>query len=340
MGGVDVNLDFNLAAALVAIISFAIVAVSTGRLAKKMRWLGFVDKDANKPGTPLVPKMGGISIVLGFVVAVLLALQLSSQVNTILLLAAINTVVLISFLGLIDDMMNLRDRYRVLLPLFAALPLMVVKAGTSVMDVPFLGDINFNLGVIYMPFNGPVELNLYLLVLVPIGVIASSNLINLLAGFNGLEAGIGVVVSATLALALLITGSSPEALFLVMAMGGACLGFLLYNWYPAKIFPGNITTYAIGATVAAAVIIGNMEKIGVIALSPQIAEFFLKARTRFQAENFGRIGRDGRLSYDGKISSLTHIVMRYTHPTEQELVLYLLGLQALAGAAAIASIYI
>jgi UDP-N-acetylglucosamine--dolichyl-phosphate N-acetylglucosaminephosphotransferase len=227
----------------------------------------------------------------------------------------------------------------VLLPLFAALPLMVVKAGTTTIGVPFFGEMNFNLGAMSLPFVGPVEANLYILLLIPMGVIASSNLINLLAGFNGLEAGIGVIVSATLVIALLITGSSSAALFLAVAMGGACLGFLLYNWYPAKIFPGNITTYAIGATVAAAVIIGNMEKIGVIALSPQIVEFFLKARTHFQAENFGKIGRDGRLSYDGKISSLTHLVMRYTHPTEQELVIYLLLLQAAAGAAAIASIY-
>ncbi|MDO8340164.1 MAG: hypothetical protein Q7T16_05920 [Candidatus Burarchaeum sp.] len=337
------NLDYGLTAALVALISFCIVVFSTPKLIRKMTWLKYVDKDANKPGQPLVPKIGGIAIFLGFAVAVLLSLQLSSQTNTILLLAGINTVLLVAFLGLVDDMMNLRDRYRVILPLFAALPLMVVKAGTSVMGVPFLGDINFNLGTSILPFLGPVELNFYILFLIPIGVVACSNLINLLAGFNGLEAGVGVIVTGTLALAILLSGmppSSPEALFLVVAMGGACLGFLLYNWYPARIFPGNITTYAIGATVAAAVIIGNMERIGVIALSPQIAEFFLKARSRFQAENFGKVGKDGRLSYDGSVHSLTHLTMKLFRPTEQQLVMYLLALQALAGIAAIASIYI
>jgi UDP-N-acetylglucosamine--dolichyl-phosphate N-acetylglucosaminephosphotransferase len=334
------NFDVRLTAFLIAAISFAIVAISTGRLARKLTWLGYVAKDANKEGQPQVPKMGGISLVLGFMIAILLSLQLSSQIHSAVLLAAINTVVMISFLGLIDDIMNLRDRYRVILPIFAALPLMVVKAGASVMGLPFIGDVNFNLGLIVLPLIGPVEANLYILLLIPMGVIACSNLINLLAGFNGLEAGIGAIVSATLALALLLLGGSPEALFLATAMGGACIGFLLYNWYPAKIFPGNITTYAIGAMVAACVIIGNMERIGIILLSPQIAEFFLKARSGFQAENFGKIGKGGRLSHDGPIYSLTHLTMKLFRPTEQQLVIYLLGLQALAGAAAIASIYI
>ena len=337
------NRDCGFTSALGALISFAIVALTTPKLIRKMKWLKLGNKAANKRVQPLVPKIGGIAIVLGFVVAVLLSLQLSSQINAIFLLAAINTVVLVSFLGLIDDIMNLRDRYRVVLPLFAALPLMVVKAGTSVMGVPFIGDINFNLGTVILPFLGPFELNLYILLLIPIGVVACSNLINLLAGFNGLEAGVGAIVSGTLALAILLIGmppGSPEALFLVVAMGGACLGFLLYNWYPARIFPGNITTYAIGATVAAAVIIGNMERVGAILLAPQIGEFFLKARSRFQAENFGKVGKDGRLSYDGPIHSLTHLTMKLFRPTEQQLVLYLLALQALAGIAAIASIYV
>jgi len=334
------KLPFEYTVAIIAAISFAIVAFSTGKLARKMTWLGYVDKDVNKLNKPLIPKIGGISVILGFVVALLLSLQLSSQVNTIFLLAAINTVILIAFLGLVDDIMNLRDRYRVLLPLFAALPLMVVKAGTSVMGVPFLGDIDFNLGVIMLPYNGPLELNLYILLLIPMGVVACSNLINLLAGFNGLEAGSGFIIFSTLALAVLLTNGSPVALFLAIAMGAACLGFLLYNWYPAKIFPGNITTYAIGATVAAAVIIGNMERIGAILLSPQIAEFLLKVRTKFQAENFGKPDKQGRLHYDGPVSSLTHLTMKLFKPTEQQLVLYLLALQALAGLAAIASIYI
>ncbi|VVC03052.1 Phospho-N-acetylmuramoyl-pentapeptide-transferase [Candidatus Burarchaeum australiense] len=337
------NLDFDTTAVLVAFISFAIVALSTKWLIRKMTWLKFVDKDMNKRDQPLVPKMGGISIVLGFVLAVLLSLQLSSQINAVLMLAAINTVVLIAFLGLVDDIMNLRDRYRVILPIFAALPLMVVKAGTSTIGVPFFGEVNFNLGTIYLPFLGPFEANLYILLLIPLGVVASSNLINLLGGFNGLEVGIGAIVSATLAIAVLLMGfpaASPEALFLATAMFGACAGFLIYNWYPAKIFPGNITTYALGATVAAAVIIGNMERIGVIVLSPQIIEFFLKARSGFQAENFGKVGKDGRLSYDGPIHSLTHLTMKLFRPTEQQLVLYHIALQAIAGNAELGSIYI
>jgi len=246
---------------------------------------------------------------------------------------------MISYLGFVDDVLSLRDLYRVLLPLFAALPLMVVKAGTTTMLIPFVGHVNFNFGTVVLPLLGPITANLYVLLLIPIGVVAASNLVNLLAGFNGLEAGIGVIVSAALALAAVLSGAPPEALFLSVAMAGACLGFLLFNWYPAKAFPGNITTYAIGANVAAIVILGNMERIGAIALMPQIVEFFLKARTGFQAENFGKVGKDGRLSYTGTTSSLTHLIMKKFRPTEQQLVLMLLALQLLFGALAVASMY-
>jgi UDP-N-acetylglucosamine--dolichyl-phosphate N-acetylglucosaminephosphotransferase len=191
---------------------------------------------------------------------------------------------------------------------------------------------------------GPVNFNLYSLILIPIGVIACSNLVNLLAGFNGLEAGAGAIISFSIFTASIILGNmgmhTTEASFLMIALFGACLAFLFFNWYPARIFPGNIATYMIGAAIVAAVVTGNMERIGVICLAPQIIEFLLKARSpHFSAENFGRVGKRGRMYYNGKIYSLTHLLMRTIHPTEKQLVVILLAFQALCGAAAVWSIY-
>ena len=325
----------------VFLLAYAVTNFVLPKIIPRLLQRGLSGRDMNKLARPEVAEMGGIAVFFGFVSAIMLALFFHSYfglfqgLNLTALLAASSTIVIIGFIGLVDDLLGwksgIKQWQKTVLPIVAALPLMVLpeSIGFTDMVVPFVGGVQFGI--------------LYSLIIVPIAVTGASNAVNMLAGFNGLEAGVGAIVSGTLALAILLIGmppGSPEALFLVVAMGGACLGFLLYNWYPARIFPGNITTYAIGATVAAAVIIGNMERVGAILLAPQIGEFFLKARSRFQAENFGKVGKDGRLSYDGPIHSLTHLTMKLFRPTEQQLVLYLLALQALAGIAAIASIYV
>ncbi|MBI5159669.1 hypothetical protein HY992_06120 [Candidatus Micrarchaeota archaeon] len=327
---------------LVFLLSFLAVFALTPFLIKKLKNMRFVSKDENKYGKPEIPKYGGITIVLGFTLATLLSLQLSSQlVPAELMIAAVCTITIISFLGFVDDVLKLRDIYRVVLPAFAALPLMAVKAGHAAMYIPLVGNVNFDLGVIILPFLGPVSANLYILLLIPIGVVACSNLVNLLAGFNGLEAGVGAIVCGALLAAALLLPTTPgtiTASFILLAMLGACIAFLLFNWFPAKIFPGNLATYALGATIVAAVVTGNMERVGVIALTPQIIEFFMKARTLFQAENFGDV-KNGKLHYAKPVSSLTHLLMRLFQPTEQQLVAMLLAIQAIFGIIAISSLY-
>jgi len=288
----------------------------------------FFSKDMAKKGR-LVPKLGGLAITAGFGFGLLIALKLVRLEEAVPILAALNTVLIIAFIGLMDDLFKIREIWRVLLPAIAALPLMVITAGNSEINLIF-ATINF--GVYYS------------LILVPIGVMACSNLLNNLAGFNGLEAGTGAVACLSIfAASFILFSLNPDnfgvaAPLITLAMAAACIAFLFFNWYPAKIFPENTGTYVIAAAIASAVIIGNIERIGIIALIPQIAEFFLKARSKFKAENFGRrVGN--RLYYDGKIYSLTHLLMRYLHPTEKQLVSCLIALQAFFGVLAVSSIW-
>ncbi|MFH1285679.1 MAG: hypothetical protein ABIH99_03795 [Candidatus Micrarchaeota archaeon] len=324
-------------------ISFLMVFVFTPLLIRKLRNMKMLSADMNKKSKPMLPKMGGITIMLGFILATLVSLQLYPAMAVPTMLASICTISLIAFLGMMDDVLSIRDLYRVVLPTFAALPLMAVSAGTSWITLPFIGVVKLVVGPLSIPLIGTIaSLNLYALLLIPIGVVACSNLVNMLAGFNGLEVGSGAVISLSLLLFILLnpvqTGSTVEAAILLTALLGACIAFLFYNWHPAKLFPGNITTYVIGAVLVCAVVIGNMERVGVIALIPQIIEFFLKARGFFKAENFGE-ERKGRLYYEGKVYSLTHLFMKYLHPTEKQLVVLLLIIQAIFGLIAVSSLY-
>lgn len=333
-------IEFSHPYILTAVITFIATFMATWLMIPRLTRAGLVGVDINKvpagfdrakikglkdkgyPGLPVVPRSGGIAMILGFSAGMLVSLLVYSYNNLAGILAALLTATLISTIGIVEDFLPIRQIYRTLLPAIAALPLMVVTAGHTAMALPFFGSVEF--GIIYT------------LVLIPVGVMAASNLVNLLAGFNGLEAGVGAIVGAALFWVAYSTGAS-EAAFIAMALLAACAAFLVFNFYPAKIFPGNAATYMIGAVIAAIAIIGNMERVAVIALLPQIFEFFLKARGWFKAENFGKLGKDRRLSYEGQTQSLTHFLMKTLRPTERQLVLVLLAIQVVFAAIAIVS---
>ncbi|MFQ5405678.1 MAG: glycosyltransferase 4 family protein [Candidatus Micrarchaeia archaeon] len=328
---------------LTGIVSFIATLFVTWLLIPRMKRAGFTAVDLNKVPTslstkeikelkekgsknlPTFPRAGGIAIIFGIEAGMLFSLAVFPYNQIAFILAAMLSITLIGAIGVIEDFLHIRQFYRVLLPAVAALPLMAVSAGTSKMTLPLLGTIEFGL--------------FYPLVLIPIGVMAASNLINLLAGFNGLEAGTGAIVGMALFTVAYLNGNS-EASLISIALTASCVAFLVFNWFPAKVFPGNSATYLIGAAIAATVIVGNMERVGAIALTPQIIEFFLKAKSRFKAENFGRIDKNGRLNYSGPTHSLSHFLMKHFKPTEQQLVIMLLAIQAVFAVLAIASAYL
>lgn len=289
----------------------------------------FFGQDMAKPGKVFIPKMGGLAITMGFSISILLSLRFINNTHAIELLAGLVTIFLINMIAFLDDIFIIRRAWRIILPGIAALPLIIVDTGVP--TVHLLGR------EIYLG-------GLYTYLFIPIGVIACANLINILAGFNGLEAGAGAIACTSIFTAsIILMGLEPgkhsiTAPLIMAAMAGASLAFLLFNWYPAKIFPGNVGTYVIGASIASAVIIGNIEKVGIIALTPQIIEFFLKMRSKFRAKNFGT-PMNGRLVYEGRVYSLTHLFMKYTKVDEKRLVSYLLGIQTLFGILAVWSVF-
>jgi len=106
---------------------------------------------------------------------------------------------------------------------------------------------------------------------------------------------------------------------------------LRYNWYPAKILSGDSLTYLLGSVVAAGVIIGNMERAGLIVMFPFIIEFVLKARSRFKASCIGKLRDDEKLEppYGKKIYSWTHVLMNLGKLSEREVVIALVFVQVL-----------
>ncbi|MEM0360054.1 MAG: hypothetical protein QXK06_01790 [Candidatus Diapherotrites archaeon] len=306
--------------------SFLVCFLTVPFLAEKMRARGLVGKDMNKLSKPEIPEMGGIAVWFGFSSAIMLSIFFYSYLGSFFeieldltkLLAGFATVSMVGFLGLVDDLIGwkngLKQWQHALIPMFAALPLMAININNPPFFIPFIGLVGF--GVYYS------------LLLVPIGITGASNATNMLAGFNGLEAGLGILIIGTLA-ALLSYSGGIEALIIAISLLGALTAFLYFNWFPAKIFGGDSLTLMAGAGIATIAILGDLEKIAVLLMFLFFVELLFKAKHKFKSECFGIPQKDGTLKADPKGGSLTHWVMRRGRFTEPMVVLIILGMQAI-----------
>lgn len=271
-------------------------------VAKKNKLEG---KDMNKFKKPLVPEAGGIAVVVSITLTLMLyvffkTFVLSSMTHLIEILTLTITLLLACLIGFVDDVLGWKKGIagwiKILMTIPIAIPLMVINAGHSTMTVPFFGAVDFGL--------------FYPLVIVLVGVVGATNGYNLLAGYNGLEAGLGVVIFAALGIITLITGQLWLALIAGIIIA-ALLGFLIFNKFPSKVFPGDSLTYSLGTLIACFAIMGNIEKLALILFIPFIVEGILKARSKFKAENFGLPQKDNSLEAPYKQTySLTHVALK------------------------------
>lgn len=313
---------------LIALVSFLATFVLSHFLIPRLKRFGMTGKDVNKPDRPEVAEMGGIAIVAGFTSGILLAIFFNTffgfDFNLVNVLAALITIHSVAFMGVVDDLIDIPQKYKALLPLFAAIPLVAVKAaGSTSVAIPFLGVVNFGM--------------FYILVLIPIGVAVASNLTNMLAGFNGMEAGMGAVIFLAMGI-LAIKDGSVEMLLISLSMLAALLAFLHFNIYPSKAFPGDVGNLTIGAALATAVIIGNFESAGAILVIPYVMDFFIKAYNRFPSSQWWGEYRDGKLyPVEGKVRGFAQLVMKkFNGISEQNLVRFFIGFEALVAAALLA----
>jgi UDP-N-acetylmuramyl pentapeptide phosphotransferase/UDP-N-acetylglucosamine-1-phosphate transferase len=301
--------------AIPSLVGFIVAIISTLWIIKTSSDRGLVGKDVNKPNKPEVPLLGGVATVSGFVAGsfTLLALNfsLAPLVEPILLSS-----LLVGFLGVLDDLLNIRQSLRAFTPIFAAVPVALASLGHSTISVPFLGPVNFGI--------------FYYVLIVPIALTITSNAFNMLEGLNGLSAGMGIVMAAAFAFIGLRGSGYPFVAGLLSLILISCLlGFLVFNRYPARVFPGNVGTYFIGALLGALGISGYMLTALVILYIPYVVEFLLKARTRFKGISFGIPQQDGTLVWSGKPQSLTHVVMKVGRLKEPQVVGLLWVMEAL-----------
>ncbi len=289
---------------------------------KKAKSIDLMWKDMNKFQIRKVAGSGGIAVIAGFITGVFYYIAVNTfyfqtQENFIEIFALTSSLLIVFCIGIVDDLLGwrkggLRKRIRMLLILIAAIPLIVINAGQHTISIPFLGSAD--LGLFYPLF------------IIPIGILGATATFNFLAGFNGLEAGQGIIVLSALAIVSYYTNSAwLTVLGLIMVF--CLIAFLIYNKFPSKIFPGDSLTYPVGALIAIMAVLGNYERIAVFFFIPYIIEVVLKSRGKLIKQSFGKPLEDNSLdlAYE-KIYGLEHFfIMLYqklgVKPTERKIVL-------------------
>ena len=311
---------------LIFLVSFVVSFAGFLIVIPRFKEAGIVGKNKNSLEQEEIAEMGGLVIVAGYSAGIICIISLKTflglfaSVDLTSILAAFSTMMIVALVGIFDDLISIKQGIKAFIPVFAALPLIVLKEGFTIMKVPFIGFVDFGI--------------FYYIILIPLGITGAANAVNMLAGFNGLEVGMGVVAVGSLAIIAYLIGEITAFILSIIILG-ALFATLYFNWFPAKILIGDVGTLTIGAVIASVVIIGNYEMAGSIIIIPYIIDFLIKAKNRFPY-SFG-IYRDGKLYCpDSGPVGLGQLIMKMCGGiSERNLVLVLMGIEAVFGVVAI-----
>jgi len=244
---------------LTFLLTFLIALILTIMLIPMVRSfapeIGAVDKPSErKIHNSNIPRLGGIAIYLGFLVAVLFGLLLGGVKGSVISPRPILGILLggsiVLLTGLLDDIRHLHPLTKLLGQ--------IAGAGIAIY---FGVEISF----VSNPFSGLLPLGYVAIPLTLLWVVGMTNAINLIDGLDGLATGVTAISAATLFFVALRTHQLGAAL-LMLALAGTAIGFLRYNFFPASIFLGDSGSYFFGFVLATASIVGVFKTTLVVAL--------------------------------------------------------------------------
>ena len=236
--------------ALVVALVFSLIATP---LAKWFAYrVGAIDvpRGARRIHTHPIPRMGGLAIYIGFILGVVFLADINTQIRGIL----IGSVVIVA-LGAIDDIMSLRAYIKFIVQIIAAFIAVFHGVVIEILSNPFM-----------FSDTGHLFLNYFSIPITILWIVGITNSVNLIDGLDGLAVGVSTISSiAMLIIALMV--SDPNVAIIMAALTGACIGFLPYNFNPAKIFMGDTGALLLGYVLATVSIIGLFKFYAVVSFA-------------------------------------------------------------------------
>lgn len=285
---------------LLSVVSYALVSHFIFGVQPLFIKAGLFGKDINKRGTAegdlAIPESLGL-ISATIYIAVLCFMHLvgyDDSGDTHMYTIALACVTFMTLLGFADDVLDLKWRHKLWLPLFASLPLLVNYSDQTTVIVPRIiqpvisrfaglvggGDVGSASGRL-------VDLGLGYYIYMALLSIFCTNAINIYAGINGLEAGQVAVIAVFVSIhnALNLRSDLPKdnvdllrahhlfSLEMILPLLAVTLGLLTHNWYPSQVFVGDTFCYFAGMTFAMASVLGHYSSTLLLFFVPQVLNF-------------------------------------------------------------------
>lgn len=255
---------------LLAFITTYVITPYAIRLSKKIGALD-VPKEKRKIHNGAMPRLGGLAIIIGFIVSIIYLLIVMSIEKSLDLFGPDNYIykligfflgiIVLGFVCFFDDWKGIPAYAKLIGQLISAT--IIVTFGIK-MDPIYISHIDTLI-------NGDIFLN----IITVIWIVGITNAINLIDGLDGLSAGIGVISCFSLLMIFALNGSPIISILLITALAGALVGFLPFNFNPAKIFMGDTGSNFLGFCLAIISILGTAKTYTAIVLIAPLIVFAL-----------------------------------------------------------------
>ncbi len=240
--------------AIAFLLAFIVAFMTTPYTIKIAHKIGAVDvpKDERRMHKKAMPKFGGPAVILGFLVSVIYLLIVMSMENTInlfgpesygmKLLGMFLGIVVLSITCIIDDIITIRP----IVKLFGQLVAAIIAVSFGIR----LGEFNLSF------LNNPLMEEIVSCIITVVWIVGVTNAINLIDGLDGLSSGISVISAISLLVIFVLNGSPLVSIVLITALAGALVGFLPFNFKPAKTFIGDTGSNFLGFSLSIISILG------------------------------------------------------------------------------------
>ena len=240
--------------AIAFLLAFIVAFMATPYTIKIAKKVGAVsiEKGKRRMHNRQMPKFGGPAVILGFLVSVgylLIVMSLEGGINLFgeeqygkKLLGMLLGIIVLAITCIIDDIKTIKPLTKLSGQLLAAI--IVISFGIRIDDIT-------------LPFLPTHELNEIFSYILTLGwIVGITNAINLIDGLDGLSSGISVISAISLLIIFLLNGSPMISILLITALAGALVGFLPFNFAPAKTFIGDTGSNFLGFSLSIISILG------------------------------------------------------------------------------------
>lgn len=284
------------------------------RSIQKLKKAGFIARDMYKVKTPEIATNAGLILLFISSVSLLITPLLFRFLSYFSAfdgemdyhvkgLVVVMVVSIFAIYGLIDDLVDVGRKLKIIFPLFFSLPLSY-SMSIETFNIPFIGKVFVDKEI----FEAILLEDIIRFLFVPVYIMVVSNLVNMHSGYNGLQSGLSAILIITLLLK-----SIQEGIFEIVEVGvfflGSIIGFLYYNFYPARAFEGNIGSLLYGSLIGCLIVVQQEWFFGFFILIPHTFNFLLWIFWLFQMkynpsvylisaathQKFGKIDEDGCL---------------------------------------------